>query len=156
MDTIAKTTSIEGLIIIPRQTFGDDRGSVFHLLRNDSEYFEKFGEVYISTVRPGVVKAWKKHLKMTQSLVVPFGQVRFACFDNRPNSKTFRQIVTIEMGQDPYGMLRIPPGIWYGFQGVSRDYESVIVNCADMVHDPSEVVRLDLTSTEIPYRWENH
>lgn len=59
------------------------------------------------------------------------------------------------MGQDPYGMLRIPPGIWYGFQGISSDQDSVIVNCADMAHNPTEVVRLDATSPEIPYTWKN-
>ena len=156
MESPAKTTPIDGLIFVPRKSIGDERGSVFHLLRADSEYFHSFGEVYISTVRAGIVKAWKKHLEMTQSLAVPFGKVLFVCYDHRPLSKTFKNIATIELGQDPYGMLRIPPGIWYGFQGISSDQDSVIVNCADMVHNPAEVVRLDATSPEIPYTWKNH
>lgn len=154
LEDSAKTTSIDGLLFIPRRSIVDDRGSVFHLLRSDSEYFQKFGEVYISTVRPGVVKAWKKHLAMTQTLAVPLGRVRFVCFDDRPNSKTYKQIATIDLGQDPYGLLRIPPNVWYGFQGMSRNYESVIVNCADLTHDPTEVVRVDIGSGEIPYTWE--
>ncbi len=155
METTAKTTDIDGLLFIPRKLIGDERGAVFHLLRKDSEYFKKFGEVYISTVRPGTIKAWKKHLEMTQSLVVPFGRVRFVCFDDRPSSKTFKKMATIDLGQDPYGMLRIPPGIWYGFQGISGNHDSVIVNCADMLHDPAEVVRLDVSTPEIPYIWEH-
>ena len=37
--------NIEGIKITPLKIISDDRGSVMHMLRNDSKVFEKFGEI---------------------------------------------------------------------------------------------------------------
>ena len=41
---------IAGIKITPLKIIKDDRGSVMHMLRSDSEIFEKFGEIYFSTI----------------------------------------------------------------------------------------------------------
>ena len=38
---------------------GDERGSVMHMMRADSPWFSRFGEIYFSTVKSKVVKAWR-------------------------------------------------------------------------------------------------
>ena len=60
-----------------------ENGNIKHILKNDSHGFVGFGEAYFSEINYGSIKAWKKHQKMTLNLVVPYGKVHFAVFDNR-------------------------------------------------------------------------
>ena len=39
------TKNIEGIKISPLKIISDHRGSVMHMLRNDNQVFEKFGEI---------------------------------------------------------------------------------------------------------------
>ena len=147
-------TKIKDLLLFPRNIIGDNRGAVFHHTRADSPEFTKFGEVYISSVAGRAIKAWKKHLRMTQNLTVPFGEVRFVLYDDREDSPTKGTLEQVTLNQKPFNLLRIPSGIWYGFSGLLDDTTSLIVNCADLTHDASEVIRLELKNSIIPYNWE--
>ncbi len=143
---------LQGVTVTPLKQIRDDRGSVMHVLRKDSPQFVAFGEVYVSTVRQAVVKAWKSHKIMTQNFAVPSGLIEFVLFDRRESSSTKGQLQRVEVGVDQYSLLHIPPGIWYGFRGLGAG-ESMIVNCASIPHDPNEVERLPEDSSLIPHRW---
>lgn len=143
---------IDGVIIEPLKQIVDERGKVMHMLRVDSPLFKKFGEIYFSVVSPGMVKAWKKHLRMTQYFAVPVGKIKLVLFDNRSNSHTFGKMDILEIGEDNYCLVKIPPLIWYGFQGISS-IPVLIANCTDMPHNPNEVDRLDPLDKTIPYNW---
>lgn len=144
---------INGVIVKPLKQIGDNRGKVMHMLRSDSDLFTRFGEVYFSLVYPHIVKAWKRHFKMTQNLAVPVGKIRLVIFDSRPASSTCNNIEVIEIGEDNYDLVKIPPEIWYGFMGISEK-PSLIANCADLTHDPNEMERIDDSDPRIPYRWK--
>jgi len=58
----------------------------------------------------------------------------------------------IESGRDAYGLVIIPPMLWYGFAGIASG-ESIIVNSPDLIHDPAEIERLDSDTKQIPYTW---
>lgn len=143
---------IEGLIIQELKQIIDERGKVMHMLRFDSPLFTKFGEIYFSVVNPGVVKAWKRHHQMTQHFAVPVGDIRLVIYDDRMNSISCGNLEVIEIGEDNFSLVRIPPLVWYGFKGISS-IPALIVNCTDFPHDPSEGERLELFSKQIPYRW---
>ncbi|MBF0440640.1 MAG: dTDP-4-dehydrorhamnose 3,5-epimerase family protein [Oligoflexales bacterium] len=146
-------TGIEGLIFIPRKIIRDNRGAVFHMLRSDSSFFNKeFGEVYFSTVKPGVSKGWKRHLKMIQRYVVPIGSVKFVFFDSRQDSSSRGRIEEIELGEENYGLLIVPNLITYSFKCESIK-ESLIVNCASIPHTPGEGLTID--PSEVPYEWSD-
>lgn len=143
---------IEGVRIRPLQQIGDDRGMVMHMLRADSPDFEGFGEIYFSTVKLGVVKAWKRHRRMVQNFAVPVGAIRLVIFDDRAGSSTCGVLQEITTGFNHYGLIRIPPMVWYGFKGMGEN-EAMIVNCASLPHDPLEVERADIDHKTIPYTW---
>ncbi len=126
-----------------------------HMLRADAPWFEGFGEVYFSLIRRGAIKAWKRHRRMICSLAVPVGEIRVVLYDDRAESPTRNALRTVEIGAEKYSLLRIPPGIWYGFEGVggADSGDSLIVNCASLPHDPDEIDRLPETAAEIPYRF---
>lgn len=143
---------IEGVVIQKLKQIIDERGKVMHMLRSDFPLFTNFGEIYFSVVNSGAVKAWKKHLKMTQHFAVPVGMIRLVIYDGREGSSSFGKIETLEIGEDNYCLVRIPRLLWYGFKGLSS-YPALIANCTDMPHDPNEAERCDPFGETIPYNW---
>ena len=148
-----KNINIDGVEITPLRINSDDRGAVLQMMREDSSGFQRFGEVYFSEVLPGAVKAWKRHTRQTQNLVVPVGRVQFVFFDSRTNSPSNGQLSIIELGRpDKYCRVRIPPMVWYGFRCLS-DSPSLIANCVDFPHDPSESETRAVGDALFPYSW---
>ena len=47
---------IKGVVVKQLRVIPDERGSLMEILRFDDELFEKFGQVYMTTTYPGVVK----------------------------------------------------------------------------------------------------
>ena len=151
---MTETNKIEGVIVQPLREITDNRGSVLHMMRRDSELFKQFGEVYFSEIHSGKVKAWKRHKKQTQNLTVPLSKIRLVIFDNRPSSRTHGNIAEYQLGRpDHYRLVQIPPMLWYGFQA-SGGETALIVNCADQPHDPEDTESLPADSNEIPYQWK--
>jgi dTDP-4-dehydrorhamnose 3,5-epimerase len=144
---------IEGVVIQELKQIIDERGKVMHMLRSDSPLFTNFGEIYFSVVNSGAVKAWKKHLKMTQHFAVPVGSIRLVIYDDRMNSISCGNLEVIEVGEDNFSLVRIPPLVWYGFKGISS-IPALIVNCTDFPHDPDEAERLEYFDNRIPYEWK--
>lgn len=143
---------IDGVVIKQLKKISDERGCVMHMLRSDDPLFGQFGEIYFSVVNPGIVKAWKKHKKMTQHFAVPKGEIRLVIYDDRPGSESYGKIKVIDVGENNYCLVKIPPLVWYGFKGISSE-PAMIANCTDLPHEPEETIKLDPCANEIPYNW---
>jgi dTDP-4-dehydrorhamnose 3,5-epimerase len=154
MGSMTESNEIEGVIVQPLRQIVDNRGSVLHMIRRDSELFKQFGEVYFSEIHSGIIKAWKRHKKQTQNLTVPLNKIRLVIYDNRPLSSTHGNVAEYELGRpDHYRLVHIPPMLWYGFQAFG-DETALIANCADLPHDPKDTESLPADSNEIPYQWK--
>lgn len=146
--------SIEGVTLTPLKIIGSDRGSVLHALKKGDPGYVDFGEAYFSTVNHGLVKGWKNHKRMTLNLAVPVGAIKFVMFDARPASPTRGKIQEVELSLKNYFRLTIPPGVWMAFQGVGEG-TNLLINIADIKHDPAEGETLPLKNFTIPYNhWE--
>jgi dTDP-4-dehydrorhamnose 3,5-epimerase len=154
MDSVGNEGSkIEGVRIFPLRQIPNERGDVLSMVRADWPHFEGFGEIYFSEVLPGAVKAWKRHRLMTQNITTPVGRVRLVIFDDRPGSATCGVFEEIVIGRpDHYSLIRIPPGIWYGFQGLAET-TSLLANMTDIPHDPTEAETRSPTEQIVPYIW---
>ena len=126
-------------------------GDLLHGLRKSESSFDKFGELYFSWIKPGRIKAWKKHKAMTSNLMVPYGLVKFVFCKDIIN-KDFEELIIGNSikDEDKYYRLTINPSIWFGFMGISS-HNSLVVNLANMEHSPEEVDSLDLNS--LKYDW---
>jgi len=147
--------AVSGLQRIPLRVIEDDRGAVLHMLRADVPHFGRFGEIYFSEVRPGAVKAWKRHRQATQRFAVPVGRIQLVVHDGREGSETFGATAVLEIGRpDAYDLVIVPSMLWYGFRCVS-DKAALLANCSDLPHDPAESDNLDpaLAAGRIPYIW---
>jgi len=141
---------LEGMIKTDLSIFEAETGSVFQALKNTDVGFNNFGEVYFSTVIKDAIKAWKLHKQMTLNLVVPVGSVLFCFMDFRKKSTSYNEIYKIILSQKPYSRLSVPPGIWFGFKGMS-DGLNLVCNVADIPHDSQEVLRKDIDEIEIDW-----
>jgi dTDP-4-dehydrorhamnose 3,5-epimerase len=144
---------LHGVAVRPLRRIDDQRGSLLQMLRMDDPGFERFGEVYFSSVRPRAVKAWRRHRRTTSNLAVPVGTVRLVLYDERPGSPTEGQTMILEVGELNYILVTIPPGLWTGWQWLGGEC-ALVANCATEPHDDAEVEREDSESARIPYRWE--
>ena len=108
-------------------------GDILRILRMDEDSFYSFGEAYFSTINMNSIKAWKKHSDMTMNLVVPTGSVGFVFSDGQ----TYESIT---IGPKNYLRLTVPPGVWFGFKGLSSEI-NLVLNIADMIHSDDEVER---------------
>lgn len=144
---------IEGLVVHDLKQIVDERGKVMHMIRSDSILFTRFGEVYFSKINPKFIKGWKKHLRMTQIFAVPVGMIRIVIFDDRTDSKSYGELTVLEIGENNYCLLKIPPRVWYSFKAISA-FPALIANCTDLPHDPTEAEKADIDDHKIPYKWE--
>jgi dTDP-4-dehydrorhamnose 3,5-epimerase len=141
---------IEDVLITKLDVVGTPGGNVMHGMKETSVGYMGFGEAYFSQVDKGAIKAWKRHKEMTLNLIVPVGEIRFVLFDDRRGSIT--QFQEVKLSNDNYCRLTVPPMIWVGFQGLS-DGGSMLLNIANIEHDPYEVVRKNLEKIE--FNWSN-
>jgi len=140
--------TLNDIQVTPLKRIPTSGGDVLQALKISDTGFNGFGEVYFSWVNQGSIKAWKCHQRMTSNLVVPLGKVRFV-FCLPENNNDFR---IEEIGVDNYVRLTIPPGIWFAFQGRVNP-KSLLMNVADILHDPDEVLKKPLNG--ISYEWNS-
>lgn len=143
---------IDGVLIHPLKQIADERGRVMHMLRCDDHHFEAFGEIYFSTINPGVIKGWHQHKRMTLNYVVVVGTIKLVLYDDREGSPTKGKIQEIFLGSSNYALVRIPPLVWNGFKGIGIG-EAIVANCSTIPHDPGEIERKDPFENDIPYDW---
>ena len=121
-------------------------GDVMHAMKASDIGYAGFGEAYFSWINSGNIKAWKRHIKMTLNLVVPVGTVHFIFIDS------LGKVREESIGDYNYARLTIPPNIWFGFKGLNMPF-SLLINIADIPHDPAEVERLSMD--EFNFDWES-
>jgi dTDP-4-dehydrorhamnose 3,5-epimerase len=144
---------IKDIIVKPLKKIPDERGCIYHMLRCGDPFFEKFGEIYFSTVYPGVIKGWHLHREMTLNYAVIQGMIKLVLYDDRENSPTKGNLMELFTGEENYCLVKIPPNIWNGFKGIGNRL-AIVANCATLPHDPDEIKRISPYTKEIPYNWE--
>ena len=145
---------IEGVSIKPLRVLPDQRGRLMEILRNDDDIFTKFGQVYITTAYPGVVKAWHYHKIEEDNFAVPFGMVQIGLYDSRENSPTRGEANTFFAGIHNPILVHVPPLVYHGFKNVGTE-EAIIINIPTEVYryDQPDEYRLDPHDGDIPFDW---
>jgi dTDP-4-dehydrorhamnose 3,5-epimerase len=139
---------LDDILVTPLRRIETAGGDVLHGMKSNDLGYAGFGEAYFSCVSPGAVKAWKRHTRMTMNIVVPLGKVRFVFTSiGVDNTQHWR---VEDIGDDRYARLSIPPGIWFGFQGLGTP-QNLVLNIANIAHDSNEVERCLVS--EIEYGW---
>ena len=144
---------INGVGIYPREKFCNDQGCVYKMMQSDDRFFEHFGEVYFSSIKPDVIKGWNLHTRADMNMTCIDGTIRLVLYDRRPDSPSTGEIQEITMGERNYCLVHIPYGIAFSWKVLDGD-SALIANCATLPHDPEECIKISLTSGDIPYQWK--
>lgn len=145
---------IDGVKIKKLRVIPDERGRLMEILRNDDDLFLQFGQVYMTTTYPDVVKAWHLHKEQTDNVACVQGMIKLVLYDPREQSPTFKQVNEFYMGLHNPLLLQIPKGVYHGWMCVSSE-EAIVVNIPTEQYDyenPDEF-RLDPHDNDIPYDW---
>ena len=130
--------TLDKICITPLKRITTEGGDVLHAIKSSEHTFKSFGEAYFSFIEYNHIKAWKMHSKMTLNLVVPVGDIKFKFVQSDMNA-----INEIIIGDINYSRITVPPGIWFGFQGLSKS-NNLLLNIADIQHNPQEVNKINI------------
>jgi dTDP-4-dehydrorhamnose 3,5-epimerase len=144
---------LENIIITKLKKIPDERGAIYHMLRNDDKHFQKFGEIYFSIAYPGVIKGWHEHTKQVQNYCVVEGMIKLVMYDNRKESQSYQKLQELFLGDENYCLVTIPTGIIMGYKCIGNK-KSILANCSTLPHDPSEMISYDPIGGKIPYNWD--
>lgn len=145
---------IDGVQVVELKVKPDERGRLVELFRADQGGIP-FGQVHLTTVFPGGIKAWHRHKRRTDVLAVVEGQVRLGLYDGRTDSRTEGELNQFFLGVHGPLRITIPPGVWFGLKGMGTT-EALVVVFTDHPHDPRDPdeERMDPVLNEIPFDWE--
>lgn len=144
---------IEGVKVKKLRLIPDERGRLMEILRCDEEIFQKFGQVYMTTNYPGVIKAWHYHKKQTDNVCCLKGMIKMALYDAR-ETKTKGEINEFFIGEHNPMLISIPPKVYHGWKCIS-EIESIVISIPTEPYNykkPDEY-RLPPDTEEIPYDW---
>lgn len=145
---------INGVKVKKLKVIPDERGRLMEILRKDDELFQKFGQVYMTTTIPGVVKAWHFHKKQTDNVTCVQGMIKLVLYDSREDSSTKGNVDEFYLGIHNPLLVQIPACVYHGWMCVSEE-EAVIVNIPTEVYlyqQPDEF-RINPHKNDIPYDW---
>lgn len=145
---------IEGVRTKVLKVIPDERGRLMEMLRNDDPLFVKFGQIYLTTAYPGVVKGWHYHKKQIDNFIVVRGMMKIVLYDQRESSVTYGEVNEFFLGDHQPLLLQIPAGVCHGFKCVG-EHEAMVINCPTETYrydDPDEY-RIEPHDKNIPYDW---
>lgn len=145
---------IEGVKTKRLKVVPDERGRLMEMLRADDKLFIKFGQLYLSTTYPGVVKGWHYHKIQTDNVVCVKGMLKLVLYDSRESSKTKGEINEFFIGEHHPLLVQIPPLIYHGWKCISEE-EALVVSCPTEAYsyEKPDEYRIDPHSKKIPYNW---
>ena len=146
--------AIEGVQTKTLRVLPDERGRLMEILRCDDPIFRRFGQAYMTSVYPGVVKAWHYHKAQYDNLAVVKGMVKLVLYDDRAGSSTRGELQEFFIGDHNPLLVQVPPNVYHGFKNIGAE-EALVINCATEPYNRSQPdeYRLDPHTPQIPYDW---
>lgn len=147
-------TLIDGVKVKALRVIPDERGRLMEILRCDDENFVKFGQVYMTTAFPGVVKGWHYHKKQVDNFAVVKGMLKLVLYDDREGSTTRGKINEFFLGDFNPILVTVPNLVIHGFKGTGVE-EAIVINCPSepYCYEEPDEFRLDPHQSHIPYDW---
>lgn len=145
---------INGVKVKRLKVIPDERGRLMEIMRNDDEVFRQFGQVYMTTAYPGVVKGWHYHKKQSDNMAVVKGMMKIVLYDGRKDSETYGEVNEFFAGDHNPILIHIPPFVYHGFKCISAE-EAIVVNTPTEKYEYSnpDEFRVHPHDNDIPYDW---
>ena len=148
---------IDGVRIEPHVVWPDDRGMLMEVLRVGhglaGTFTPETTQVSATLTYPGIVKAFRYHLRQYDCWTVVKGMLQIVLADVRKGSPTFGQRNTLYVGNSRTWQVLIPPGVAHGYKVIGTD-SAVLVYVTSRFYDPSDECRLAYDDHRLNYDWE--
>ncbi len=131
----------------------DERGSLFEVWNRDWGFDDlPMEQVYVTTLRPGVVKGWNLHKTHEDRYFVVKGVMQLVLYDVRPESSTYGKLIKLTLSEDNRRLVTIPINVWHADQNVGSE-EVYLINMPTRIYnyaDPDKY-RLPIDTDLIPH-----
>ena len=146
---------ISGVKVRRLNPISNGRNWLMEILRSDWEEFEGFGQSYVTTCDPGVIKAWHYHKLQTDSFICIHGEIKLVLYDARGHSLTKNMVNELHLGVHNPLLVKIPPMVYHGFT-VTGNETAIIINLPSELYnyDNPDEYRVSHDAPSIPYKWE--
>ena len=130
-----KRGKIAGVVVRDLRKFVDGRGWLAELFRHD-ELSEEFhpAMAYVSSAEPRVQRGPHEHADQAD-LFCFMGPSNFMLrlWDNRPDSETYRLVMTLFVGADDPKSVLVPKGVVHAYRNIGS-VPGVVINCPNRLY----------------------
>ena len=133
---VFKEGNIRDVHIYPIKKFADERGWLAELFRHD-EIAEEFypAMAYISVTEPLFQRGPHEHIDQADLFCfVGMGNFMLRLWDNRQDSPTFQNVMTMFLGEDNPQAVIIPKGVVHAYKNVSETERGIVINCPNRLY----------------------
>ena len=147
-----KQRLIEGVTVRMARTQMDYRGEIVEMyskawgIESDAEA----EHIYMSLIRPGIIKGWVYHKLQSDRMFSLSGFVRYLLWDPRPDSPTHGEINEIHLSERNRGLLVIPPYVVHAVQNIGL-IDAVFVNIPTLPYNHENPDKYRVDKDSVPY-----
>ena len=127
--------AIEGVVFRDLRKFVDSRGWLAELFRHDDlepEFYPAMA--YISSTQPGVTRGPHEHVDQADFFCfIGPSNFKLRVWDNRKDSGTYNNVMTVVAGEDAPMSALIPKGVVHAYQNIG-DVHGIVVNCPNRLY----------------------
>jgi dTDP-4-dehydrorhamnose 3,5-epimerase len=157
---IFKKGKITDLVIYPLKKFVDERGWLCELFRHD-DLAEEFypAMAYISVTEPNTQRGPHEHVEQADLFCfLGASNFKLRLWDNRTDSPTYQNVMTLFVGADNPQAVIIPKGVVHAYKNIGSE-KGVVINCPNRLYmgagkreavdeirhedDPNSIFRID-------------
>lgn len=144
---------IDGVIIKNLITHSDERGFFREIFRFTEDFPNvTVGQLSHSLVNEGVIKAWHGHLIQSQWNYVVSGRIKVVLYDDRKNSKTFKESMEFLVGENESAKAYFfPCGVLHGYMCLNGPMNIVYVTSS--TYDITDEIRKSDSDIDFSYKW---
>ncbi len=155
MPEITDSQLIKGVKFAALRAFGDDRGRFLETFRK--EWFPQRSWARVqsnaSYSSAGVLRGLHFHYHQVDYWFCVNGTVQVALADLRPDSPTFRQTETLEIGEHNHMGVFIPVGVAHGFLALT---DAILTYNVDNYYDNSDEHGVAWNDPELAVDWKQN
>ena len=126
---------IHDVVVRELRKFHDTRGWLSELFRSDEVSPEFFPAMaYTSATKPGVTRGPHEHVDQADLFCfLGPSNFRLRMWDNRPESPTYRYMMTLNVGADNPSSVIVPKGVVHAYRNVG-EVDGIVINCPNRLY----------------------
>lgn len=127
---------IQDVVVYPLKKFVDERGWLAELFRHDELAEEFYPQMaYISITEPNFQRGPHEHIDQADLFCfIGTGNFKLKMWDNRADSPTFRNVMTLFVGADNPQAVIVPKGVVHAYKNISLTEKGVVINCPNRLY----------------------